>query len=300
MMTNGRTGLRGSKKKSPVPDKPVYFSQVLDRVMQTLDCFTDASPELRFTELSRLSRLHKSTLYRLLEAMRSYGLIEQDSTTRKYHLGLKMLELGGLAAGRLEIGKCATPALERLAAETRETSHLCILDGMDVVYISKVEGTHAFHVPSRVGRRNPAYCTGVGKAILAHVSSEERNAYLRRLAKTRMIAFTKKTISAPSVLENQLDTIKQRGYSLDDEEISEGLRCIGVPIWNHEGRCVAGISIAGPKVRMEDDKLAELAKSVIGAAEAISRKLGYSGTLKCPSAARVVSGRVKPAVPHWG
>jgi len=284
-MTNARTIVRRSTKKSPGNhSKPLYFSQVLDRVMQALECFTDASPELRFTELTRRSGLHKSTLYRLLEAMRSYGLVEQDSTTRKYHLGLKLLELGGLAADRLEIGKCATPVLEKLAAETRETSHLCILDGLDVVYISKVEGTHAFHVPSTVGRRNPAYCTGVGKAILAYISKEERNVYLARLAKTRMIAFTNKTIRTPSALEKHLDIIRQRGYSIDDEEISEGLRCIGVPVWNHEGRCVAGISIAGPKVRMEDDKIAELARSVMGAAEAISRKLGYLGTSNVASA----------------
>src|SRR5713226_1697216 len=101
--------VRGKRKK------PLYFSQVLDRVMQTLNCFSSQEPELRFKDLANRLELHKSTLYRLLEAMRSYGLVEVDSSTGKYHLGLKLFELGALATGRLEIAKCASAALEDLA-----------------------------------------------------------------------------------------------------------------------------------------------------------------------------------------
>jgi len=265
----------GMSKVTPKRKKHVYFSQVLDRVMQTLNCFTSQEPELWFRDLATRSQLHKSTLYRLLEAMRSYGLVEVDGSTGKYHLGLKLFELGALATGRLEIAKCASPALEDLARQTGETAHLCVLDGLDVVYVAKVESTQRFYVPSTIGRRNRAYCTGVGKAILAFLPQQELEGYLVQMASDRIGAYTKKTVTSPQGLEERLRLIRLRGYSIDDEEISEGLRCIGAPVRDHTGKVIAGISIAGPSVRITKRKIPELAPYVLEAANRISRKLGY-------------------------
>src|SRR5438132_9108035 len=100
-----------------------YSSQVLDRVVQILECFSVGEPELGFSEMQRRVELHKSTLYRLIEAMRSHGLLGHDTETGKYHPGLRLFELGALAVGRLEISRCAMPALQQLVEQTGETAH---------------------------------------------------------------------------------------------------------------------------------------------------------------------------------
>jgi IclR family transcriptional regulator, KDG regulon repressor len=261
--------------RAKVQSGPIYFSQVLDRVMKILNCFTSVEPEIRFSKLADRLQLHKSTLYRLLEALRSYGLVEVDSTTGKYHLGLKLFELGALATGRLEITKSGGPVLEDLARQTGETAHMCILDGPDVVYVAKVEGTHRFYVPTTIGRRNPAYCTGVGKAILAHLPEGDLEAYLAEMSLKKVRSYTQNTITSPIQLRERLKLIRARGYSVDDEEISEGLRCIGAPVWDYSNKVVAGVSIAGPSVRVTRRKVPELARHVVDAAGRISKRLGF-------------------------
>ena len=134
--------------------------------------------------------------------------------------------------------------------KTGETAQLCSLVGPNVVYLAKVNGNHSFYVPSTVGGRNPAYCTGVGKAILANLLPSALEEYMQGLVKEPMKRFTKRTITNREDLKRELGRIKIRGYSVDDEEMSEGLRCIGAPIRNFTGHVIAGISIAGPSVRV--------------------------------------------------
>jgi DNA-binding IclR family transcriptional regulator len=254
-----------------------YSSQVLDRVVEILDCFNDTARELNFSEIESRLDLHKSTLYRLVEAMRSHRLLGQDSETGKYHPGLRLFELGTLAVGRLEISQCAMPALEQLVEQTGETAHLCILEGSEVVYLAKVESKQTLRMPSNVGRRNPAYCTGVGKAILAHLSDAEIDSYF---AVTKFRAFTAKTIVAPAELRKQLKDVRVHGYSVDDEEISEGLRCIGAPVRDSSGRVIAGVSIAGPSIRLTKNKFRELGGRVLETANSISEQFGFHSDKK--------------------
>jgi IclR family KDG regulon transcriptional repressor len=250
----------------------MYFSQVLDRVMQILDCFSDHEPELSFMDLVNRLELNRSTLYRLLEAMRNYRLVELDRSNAKYHLGIKLFELGSLSIKRFDINRYAGPFLEMLVKQTGETAHLCVLDGSDILYIAKVESTQALRIPSSVGRKNPAYCTGVGKAILAHLSEGELQAYL---AQTDLKAFTRKTLVSPADLMKDLRVSRSRGYSVDNEEITENTRCIGAPIRDHTGQVIAAISIAGPSFRITKEKVPILAAYVIEAADAISMRAGY-------------------------
>jgi DNA-binding IclR family transcriptional regulator len=227
---------------------------------------------LHFAELQANLDLHKSTLYRLLEAMRAYGLIEHDEKSGKYYLGLKLFQLGMIAVERLEISECASSALEQLVEQTGETAHLCVLDGSEVVYVAKVESKQTLRMPSNIGRRNPAYCTGVGKAILAHVPEEQLKTYLTN---TPLRAYTDRTVVDPTLLMKQLREVASRGYSVDDEEINEGLRCIGAPVRDYSGEVIAAVSIAGPTMRITKGKIPELARHVIGAADSLSEKLGF-------------------------
>jgi IclR family KDG regulon transcriptional repressor len=251
----------------------IYSSQVLDRVVQILDCFGPERTELRLFDIAAATRLHKSTLYRLLEAMRSHRLIGFDERTGSYHLAMKLFEMGSLAVKRLALDQHAHPILDRLADVSGETAHLCVLDGADVVYIAKVECTRTLRIPSAVGQRNPAYCTGVGKAILAHLAPEQFAEYI---AGTSLRAFTKKTLTSAAELKANLRQIVAQGYAIDDQEREEGVRCVAAPVRDHSGRVIAAISIAGPTMRVTKEKVAELAAHVMRAANEISAKLGYA------------------------
>jgi len=251
----------------------IYRVQVLDRIMRILNCFRHEAPERTFAEIIGEVKLDKSTLYRLLEALRSHELIAVDRMTGKYSLGMKLFELGAVSINRLEASKLAMPALERLAEQTGETAHLCVLDGSEVIYIAKVESKLAFRMPSNIGRRNLAYCTGVGKALLAYLAEEQLETYL---AQTPLRRFTRNTIISPAKLERHLLQIRSRGYSVDDQEIEEGLRCIGAPVRDHSGSVVAAISIAGPAMRIAKKNVTDLAACVMDAADEISEQLGFS------------------------
>lgn len=264
-----------------IENKSKYSIQVLDRLVQILDCFSHDKAELQFSELQASLQLHKSTLYRLLEAMRSYGLIGHDEKSGNYYLGLRHFQLGMIAVSRHEISNCASPVLEQLVDETGETAHLCVLDGAEVVYIAKVESKQTLRMPSNIGRRNPAYCTGVGKAILAHISTDDLDTYLTN---TPLQSLTQRTVKTPADLKKQLKDVAHRGYSVDDEEINEGLRCIGAPVRDYSGNVIAAVSIAGPTMRITKSKIPELARSVMAAADRLSEKLGFHSNVRTTSA----------------
>ena len=257
----------------PTAEARIYSSQVLDRVVQILDCFGPERTDLRLVDIAAATGLHKSTLYRLLEAMRSHRLIGFDGNSGSYHLGMKLFELGSQAVERLALDKHAHPILDQLADVSGETAHLCVLDGREVVYIAKVECTRTLRIPSAVGQRNPAYCTGVGKAILAHLAPAQLAAYF---AEEPLHAFTKKTLTSASDLKANLRQIVAQGYAIDDQEREEGVRCVAAPVRDHSGRVIAAISIAGPTMRVTKERVTELAAHVIRAANEISAKLGYA------------------------
>lgn len=260
-----------------------YYVQVLDRAVKILDCFAGEEAELGVTEISKVLRLHKSTVHRLLEALKSYGLIRQDPQSEKYFLGVKLFELGCRAVARLDLRERARPVLEQLVSETGETAHLCILDQGEVLYLEKVESPQTLRIPSQVGQRNPAHCTAVGKALLAYLSEDELDSLVRVKGLKR---YTKNTIVVLGQLKKELALVRERGFSVDNEETEEGLRCVGAPVRDYTGRVIASISIAGPAFRMTDEKLSALAESVKRAAETLSERMGYNPALDYKEALR--------------
>ena len=257
---------RGSAKDSP------YQVQVLDRAVVILDTLAAVREDLSLFELSERLDLHKSTIHRLLMVLERHRLVERRPETGKYGLGLKLFELGQNAFVRFGIGERARPHLERLAAEAGETAHLCTLDDDEVLYLEKVEPTRTIRVPSGVGHRNPAHCTAVGKALLAELPDAELDALVRRRG---LKQHTPNTITTHAELRRELRAIRERGYSIDDEEIEEGLRCVGAPVRDHSGRVVASISVAGPAFRLTRARTTAVARLVTKAADALSAELGY-------------------------
>jgi len=252
-------------------DSP-YQVQVLDRALGILDLLADENPELGPSEVSERTGLHKSTVHRLLQVLERHRLIEKKAQNGKYRLGLKLFELGSKAVRQLDLRECARPYLERLVLEIGETAHICVLDGDRMLSIANVESPRTLRTPSTVGRRTPLHCTSVGKALLAFLPGAEQVELIKKLELT---AYTRHTLTKPARLKAELKLIHQRGYAMDDEEIEEGLRCIGAPVMDYSGRVVAAMSIAGPAFRLTEERIPAVARSVVKAANELSIELGY-------------------------
>lgn len=254
-----------------------YKVQVLERAFGLLDCFTRERPVRGISELSREMTLHKATVHRLLSVLERWGYVRQIPETGRYRLGAKLVELGSRAVDSVGLAHVAKPILERLAAETGETAHLMVLDGTEGLYLEKVESVRPFRMPSQVGRRIPLHCTGVGKALLAHLPEKA----VEEIIKVRGLPrFTKNTISTMAGLRREFEDVRRRGYAVDREEAELGLRCVAAPVFDGDGRIVASISIAGPDVRVAEEKTERLGKVVSAAAHEISEELGYGHSKK--------------------
>jgi IclR family KDG regulon transcriptional repressor len=249
-----------------------YRVQVLERSLGILELLSSNGPELSLIELSEQLLLHKSTTHRLLGVLEQYRFVEKSSSSGKYRLGLKLFELGSNAIAHLDWRERARRYLQRLAFDTGETAHLCILDDGEVLYLEKVEAPRTVRVPSIVGRRYPAHCGGAGKTLLAFQPEEEVDDLIKRRGLT---SYTRNTFTTPAQLKEGLRQVRERGYAVDNEEFEEGLECIGAPVRDYSGRVVAAISIAGPTFRITEEKIAVLARSVMEAAQELSADLGY-------------------------
>jgi DNA-binding IclR family transcriptional regulator len=255
-----------------VPSKSPYQVQVLDRALAILDVLSADGPDLSLGEISGKLELHKSTAHRLLMVLERHKFIERNAVSGRYRLGLKLFELGTKAVSQLDLRERARPFLEKLVLETSETVHLCVLDDSEVVYLDKVEPTRSVRMATSVGRRNPMHCTAVGKAIMAYLPDAEVEAIIHRQG---MKSMTPNTITNFLELKNELSTIRQRGYSIDNEEIEEGVRCVGCVVRNFSGDPLAAISVSGPAFRVTQAKVAGLALPVMAAAHGLSSELGF-------------------------
>ena len=261
---------RGPRKSAL---RKAYSSRLLDRSVLLLKILATGPVEKRLADFSEAG-LHKSTALRLLEALRRHGLVSVDRESGRYRLGLGLYELGLAAVSRLDVSQCAPPFLEALVRDTGESASLGIFEDPEVVHILRIESQQPLRLPSLAGRRSPAYCTGIGKAVLAHLDTDRLEKYL---AEVRLHPRTPRTITSADALRSDLRRVRSRGWSLDDEEIFPGLRCVAAPLFGPDGRVLAGVSVAGPSSRMPRDGFPEVSVKVMAAASEISRRLGYRG-----------------------
>ena len=253
------------------PFQPQYRIQAVERAASILGAFTAEEPELRLSELAERLNLHKATTHRFLVNLEHLGFVERAPRSGKYRLGWRLFELGGLVSQRLDLWDEALPFLEGLVHDTGETGHLAVLEGGQAVYIERVETRRALRLPSAVRRGYPAHATNLGKVLLAY----SRPDVVSEILLTRELAtFTPNTITNVDQLHVELASIRDRGYSVDNEEFDEGLRCIGAPVRDSSGRVVAAIGIGGPVTRVTPARIEELARVVIASAQGLSMRLG--------------------------
>jgi IclR family KDG regulon transcriptional repressor len=268
------------EKRSPArvsdPARARYRIQALDRAAAILNCFDVNDPELNVRDVGERTGLHKSTAHRILMALQHNGLVEQNPASGRYHLGLQLVKLGEHAVARLDLRVIARPFIVELAARTKRTVHLAVMDGDQVVILDRVDGPDASSTPSFPGRLFPAHCTSLGKAMLADLDERE----LRRVIGNRSLKrFTPKTITRVDALVEDLHGIAKRGYATADQEMGMGLITVGAAIRNHAGTIMGAISIAGPSTQLRGAILAAMGEDVKKAAALIATRLGYRGQM---------------------
>jgi DNA-binding IclR family transcriptional regulator len=252
--------------------KERYQIQSVARALSILELLS-ATPNLGVTEVGEKLRLHKSTVFGLLSTLEQKGYVNKDAESGKYNLSMKMFELGSAVFEELDLRKIARPHLEQIVDKHHETAHLVVPDKTEIVYIDKVECTQSIRISSRVGQRMPFHCTGVGKAILAHLPEANVKTIVQEKG---LIPFTDNTITSYAELKEELEKIRRLGYAIDNEEIERDLVCIAAPIRDYNGKVIAAASVSGPKMRMNDEKLKAIVGDLIDMAERISAELGFS------------------------
>jgi len=233
---------------------------MIDRVVEILNC-VGTSRGLTLAQIMDQTNLPRSSVYRILDHLVRINWIQREE--KVYSLGLRMLELGTRAAHQHSLRVAAAPYLYELQSTTGLVAHLAVLDGTDVLYLEKIGGRLSLRVPSWVGGRAPAACTGLGKAMLAFADDNVLDNVLRG----PMVALTSVSIRSERMLRVELDRIRERGVAFDREESVLGIGCVAAPVLT-VGSGVAGISVCGPISQMKPERLVAAVRS---AAHEISR-----------------------------
>ncbi len=231
-------------------DKQGRYVQSLERAFDILEVMSKEGQPISISELSEKVNLKVSTVHRLLVTMVSRGFVQQNKEDNKYRLGLKLWEIGS-AVLPPDVRATAKPVLEELARSCEETINLAVLDEHEVIYIDQVEPERRIVVKmfARTGNRGPAYATASGKALLAYEPEEKLDRFIDKM---KFEQFTTDTITNREDLKQELKRVKRDGYALDWGELEEHIRCVAVPVFNHENRAVAAISVSGVAARMSN------------------------------------------------
>lgn len=247
-------------------------SSTVLRAVSLLEALADAPPEgMGVSEISKSIGANRSTVYRILSALRPLGYIRDGIEPGTVRLGFRVVELGEKVMGQIDIRRVVRPHLRELATITEETCHLGVLDGLEVVKADMAESEHSIRVFSVPGMRLPVHSTSMGKALLAAMPEDERAALLDQMELT---AITPDTITDRGRLEENLAEITERGFSMDLGENESGGRCVGAAILDREGHPVAALSASGPESRMDDERMLRQGRQVKAMADLIGRELG--------------------------
>jgi DNA-binding IclR family transcriptional regulator len=251
-------------------DEDRYRVRAVTRALDVLLAFRDLDSPVDLTVLARHAGLHPTSAYRYLESLRSRGLIRQ-ADDGGYELGPAVFELSAAFLRGRSIWTQASDVAQRLASEANETASVGVLESSEVLYIAIANGQRELGIQSSPGTRHPAYCTALGKVLLAARPWAEVEALFAARPPVRL---TDHTITDLPAFADEMERTRSRGYSVDDEERQLGVVCIGAPIRDHAGSVVAAVSISGPAFRVRERGIAEMATVVVVAAAKASTGLG--------------------------
>jgi DNA-binding IclR family transcriptional regulator len=240
--------------------------------LAVLDMFTLDHPVVGIAEVARELGVHRSTASRLAATLAAAGYLEVAGEQGKYRLAAKLAVLGEVAAAGSDLRGAALPALSDLVSRLGETGHLGILEGTEAVTVAVVDGWQTVRMHSWVGKRSPAHCSSIGKALLAGLTPAD---FAARYPDPGLPACTPATITSRAELEKCLADVRAHGYAEDLEELEPHLCCVAAPVFGRDGAVVASISVSGPASRLrEPSAVASAATAVRDSAHQISARLG--------------------------
>ncbi|NGN39796.1 IclR family transcriptional regulator [Mesorhizobium sp. CGMCC 1.15528] len=252
---------------APADSGPV---QALDRALRILALVAEGNG-LSLSEVAASSGLAPSTAYRMLTTLESHGMVEFEKTEQLWSIGVETYRMGSAFLRRRKLVDRARIVMQDLMEKTGETANLGVAEDDCVVFVSQVETHQAIRAFFRPGTRSSFHASGIGKAILAHLAPERVAVIIR---KAGLEAYTPKTLASAPALTRDLDEIRTRGWSVDDEERHPGMRCIAAAIFNEFGEPVGGVSVSGPTVRVTPERLAQIGPLVQDAALQITKMIG--------------------------
>lgn len=244
----------------------------LEKAIQILSLFDSGISELSAQEISKALSIPQSTTYNYLKVFLQNEILQKNEKTNKFGLGFKIFKLGIFAAENISLLKIARPHLESIAARSKETAVLTVIDGVDVLCVDTVESPRLVKLTMKKGVRLPLHAGAPSKALLAHQPPAFIHDMIKRGA---LVKLNRNTITQPEDLERELSSIRTQGLSTSNSEVDLGAAAISVPIFDHGGRAIASISLVGPTeaIFMDDNQiLIGLLREV---SEKISSELGY-------------------------
>ncbi|GAE26584.1 transcriptional regulator [Halalkalibacter wakoensis JCM 9140] len=237
--------------------------------LSILHLFTNEKPTWGVTEISKTLNLNKSTVSRLVKELVLEGFLEKSGS--KYQLGISVLCLSGVITTHLEIYREAKPTLQSLVKKVEETAHIAILEDTNITYLHKVECSHPIELLSYIGKNNPASCTSSGKLLLAFMPEE----IVQSVMNKGLTKCGPNSIVDPQKLLQDLETIRNVGYSICVNELHEGIISIAAPVRDFTGDVIASISIVGPLNRMTESRMSLYIDEILKSGKEISERLGY-------------------------
>lgn len=246
--------------------------QSVSRALSILDLFSYARPSLSIAEISRGLGLAKPTTHNLVRTLEAKGYLDQDPQTRRYRLGARLLALGTIMSGTLELNQVASGLVNMVADRTELVCRVGIWDRDAILVTLNAAPKYSEAQAHRIGPRVDAYCSSLGRAILAHLEPEPLADYL---AEAVLAPLTAKTITDKDALRAELAETRERGYALNLEEMALGRASLAVPIRGREGQVTASASLTGNPARIVSDDQENLVNELFAMADNIGRRLGH-------------------------
>ena len=249
--------------------KSYSAAKTVQKALRILEFLGEKQP-LQPSEIAQQLELSRSNVHRLLFTLEQLGYVERrlDST---YYLGYKVFMLGSSFSTQHDISNIAYPYMKRLADISQENVNLGVMYENQVLYLNKIKSPHSLKLDTPMGKMDPLHCTGLGKVLLAGFNDNELRDYIRS---DKLIRYTKKTITEPEEVFKHILKVRKLGFALDFEELDEGVHCMASPIYDHENRVIAAISISAPSVRLTNKTIKLLKPDLLKNCAEISKKLG--------------------------
>lgn len=227
-------------------------TRTIERAFEILECFDEEHYELGISEIAKMSALSKATTYRILKTLEGKGYIVQDTVNSKYRLGVRVLRLSKLFLSSLDFRRVALPYMQNIRDLLNESVNLYVSNGTKRICIERLESTHPLRRVLKIGDELPLERGAAGIVLLAFGAG-----------------------SCLSMDESKLATIREKGYAVSHGERAESASSVAAPIFDHRGKIIATLAIAGPTSRFDEIRLPEYISVVVSNAKSISRDLGY-------------------------